>query len=480
MATYFTLKEDGVIFMRVRMGKRIDGVVREVVNIKKNITGLYAPEELWRKYESYTSPTNLKNFLSHNSDFSKTIDILDDIRKAIDFCGTEITIEKVNEIVRDHVYADLIAKQKEIEKDAEEKKQAKAEAERRKKQMTLSKFIDQYIKDIKEEKRTTLQYGRSYSRGSKFNTANALGHFKEFMEDTGIVYDFQDVDLDCYSKYKTWLMNRDISTVKFKDTERNYKNSRKIPKGEELHYSDNTIGRFIKQLKAVLRAAESRGYPVNPAYKSIEFKGQVQDIDAIYLTKAELEAMEAVKLSKEEDGKNLELARDIFMIGVWLAQRVSDYNNLKPENIKVIDNGGTPITYVSIHQQKTGRLVEIPCNAKIRAILDKYPKGLPHLSDEKINTYIKRIGRMAKINELIEVKESRGGKVYKNYYKKCDLICTHTARRTGATLMYLDGIPIYDIMKVTGHRSVATLEKYIRADKLEVAQKLVLKYDYFK
>ena len=146
----------------------------------------------------------------------------------------------------------------------------------------------------------------------------------------------------------------------------------------------------------------------------------------------------------------------------------------------MIDNGGTPITYVSIHQQKTGRLVEIPCNAKIRAILDKYPKGLPHLSDEKINTYIKRIGRMAKINELIEVKESRGGKVYKNYYKKCDLICTHTARRTGATLMYLDGIPIYDIMKVTGHRSVATLEKYIRADKLEVAQKLVLKYDYFK
>ena len=47
--------------------------------------------------------------------------------------------------------------------------------------------------------------------------------------------------------------------------------------------------------------------------------------------------------------------------------------------------------------------------------------------------------------------------------------------------MYLSGIPIYDIMKVTGHRSVATLEKYIRADKLEVAQKLARKnYQYFK
>lgn len=60
------------------------------------------------------------------------------------------------------------------------------------------------------------------------------------------------------------------------------------------------------------------------------------------------------------------------------------------------------------------------------------------------------------------------------------LISTHTARRTGATLMYLAGIPIYDIMKVTGHRSVATLEKYIRADKLDVARNLVLRYSYFK
>ena len=52
--------------------------------------------------------------------------------------------------------------------------------------------------------------------------------------------------------------------------------------------------------------------------------------------------------------------------------------------------------------------------------------------------------------------------------------------RTRATLMYLAGIPIYDIMKVTGHRSVATLEKYIRADKLDVARNLVLRYSYFK
>ena len=50
----------------------------------------------------------------------------------------------------------------------------------------------------------------------------------------------------------------------------------------------------------------------------------------------------------------------------------------------------------------------------------------------------------------------------------------------GSDPFCMDGIAIYDIMKITGHKSVTTLEKYIRADKLEVAQKLVLQYDYFK
>lgn len=56
---------------------------------------------------------------------------------------------------------------------------------------------------------------------------------------------------------------------------------------------------------------------------------------------------------------------------------------------------------------------------------------------------------------------------------------THTARRTGATLMYLAGMDIYDIMKITGHTSPAVLKKYIRADELEVVDKIKGKYNYF-
>ena len=480
MSTTFSFKSEGTVTIRVRIAQRIDGKLVELVGLKRLITGLYLPQEDWDHYKALEKDKAREAYLDRKTEFGKSIRKLKLIRSKIDACGTDMNPAKMDDIINKVINAEVYEELKK-QKEAEEKKRLdQEEAEKRKKQMTLVKFIDQYIEDVKEGKRTTLAHGRTFARGSRFNLANSLGHFKDFMADTGVTYDFQDVDLDCYAKYKAWLMNLDISKEEGKGSDADGKKGKKV-KHEPVHYADNTIGGFIKKLKSVLRAADSRGYPVNPAYRSTEFKAQSSiDVDTIYLTREELERFEQVDLSQKEDGRNLELARDIFMVGVWTAQRVSDYNNLKPENIKEVNNNGTPITYISIHQQKTGRLVEIPCNAKVRAILNKYPKGLPHLSDQKINMYIKQIGRMAKIDDVIEIKGSRGGEVIKEYYKKYELICTHTARRTGATLMYLDGIAIYDIMKVTGHKSVTTLEKYIRADKLEVAQKLVLQYDYFK
>ena len=47
-----------------------------------------------------------------------------------------------------------------------------------------------------------------------------------------------------------------------------------------------------------------------------------------------------------------------------------------------------------------------------------------------------------------------------------------------APLMYLAGMDIYDIMKITGHSTPMMLNKYIKADQLEVVEKITDKYDY--
>lgn len=70
-----------------------------------------------------------------------------------------------------------------------------------------------------------------------------------------------------------------------------------------------------------------------------------------------------------------------------------------------------------------------------------------------------------------------GGKIVTFFVTKFH---SHTARRTGATLMYLAGVDLYDIMKVTGHASPKMLKKYIKADTQEVIEKLTDRYEYFR
>ena len=207
--------------------------------------------------------------------------------------------------------------------------------------------------------------------------------------------------------------------------------------------------------------------------------------------------MMALDLSKDPVG--YEQARDIFMIGVWTAQRISDYNNIHKEDFNTLtknvmkeepdpENPGQmkawiekqEITYLNVRQQKTGAKVAIPCNSQLKSILEKYNYQVPHLADQVINRYIKEIAQRAGLTELVEIETTKGGTPKKEKIEKYKLVHSHTARRTGATLMYLAGVDLYDIMKVTGHASPKMLKKYIKADSLEVVEKLTDKYEYFR
>ena len=140
----------------------------------------------------------------------------------------------------------------------------------------------------------------------------------------------------------------------------------------------------------------------------------------------------------------------------------------------------TTRTYLNVRQQKTGTKVAIPCNSALKAILEKYNYQVPHLADQVINRYIKEIALAAGLTELVEIETTKGGTPNKEKIEKYKLVHSHTARRTGATLMYLAGVDLYDIMKVTGHASPKMLKKYIKADTLEVVEKLTDKYEYFR
>ena len=76
---------------------------------------------------------------------------------------------------------------------------------------------------------------------------------------------------------------------------------------------------------------------------------------------------------------------------------------------------------------------------------------------------------MARINQKVEHKQTKGAKVITEQIEKYKLVTTHTARRTGATLLYLEGVDVLAIMKITGHKTEREFRKYIRVGEEENA-----------
>ena len=430
------------------------------IQIRQQIGLLIAPS-IWDKRDN---EREMKKY-SQNPIIMKALKDSEEIRLTInEKLDNDVILNKddVREIINSVVY-----RQQREEEAAAAAEAARLEAEANR--VTLRKFIEQFRKDIKAGKRLT-DKGTVYAPGTINAINQACERLKKFEKKMKREYDFDDIDMNFYRDYTAYL--------------------------NEQGYAINTTGKCIKQLKAIMALAQSEGLHSNSKYQDKRFKGTRIEVDNVYLTREELDKIMALKYEGIHSGHGI--ARDIFMVGVWTAQRVSDYNNLSKDSIHTYtkrtiadvpdpENPGKTkpvvvekdITYIDIKQQKTGAQVAIPCSSQLLEILKKYDFQMPHLEDQVINRYLKEICKDAGIDQLVQIEVTNGGTPKKVWKPKYELVHTHTARRTGATLMYLAGMDIYDIMKITGHSTPIMLKKYIKADELEVVDKITDKYDYF-
>ncbi|MGA2405276.1 MAG: site-specific integrase [Bacteroidales bacterium] len=255
---------------------------------------------------------------------------------------------------------------------------------------------------------------------------------------------FEDIDLEFYNSFVAYLTKE--------------------------NYSQNTIGKHIKILKTFLNEATERGTNKTIDFKRRKFKRLTEDTDKIYLNEKEVEAIYNLDFSKDQQ---LESIRDLFVIGCCTGLRFSDFSELKAENI--IDGDK-----IKIRTNKTDELVIIPLHRFIREILRRNKNRIPKaMSNQKMNFYLKHIGNLAKIKDMVEVSITKGGKLDKNTVPKYKLICTHTARRSFATNSFKAGVPSISIMKITGHQTERSFLRYIRISQEENANNL-LDHPYFK
>jgi integrase len=237
---------------------------------------------------------------------------------------------------------------------------------------------------------------------------------------------------------------------------------------EELDYSQNTISKHFKNLKTFLKEADRKRLISNQNFNINDYSVKPEQTTAIYLNDEEIDKMFKLDLSKY---KELEFARDVFLMGCYTGQRVSDYNGLSKDSIKKIDN----VYYFIIKQKKTKTIVQCPITKEMWEIMNvRYNGNPPHkILEQDLNRNIKQIGQILKFNELIEISITKGGKEKKELISKFNLIHSHTARRSFCTNMYKKKMPVIDIMHFSGHKSEREFYKYIRIHGEERASYIV-------
>ena len=267
---------------------------------------------------------------------------------------------------------------------------------------------------------------------------DTLSKLRSFQKEIHYPVDFPTINLKFYYKFVEYLDSRSIGV--------------------------NTIGhKHIKNLKAFVHAAQRRGHAINPEIDNPEFKKLSEETDKIYLSEEEVNRIYNLDLSKNP---RLDKVRDLFLIGCNTALRFSDYSLIKKEAIREIQ--GKP--YLNTRMDKGDRRVVVPLNSMALNILEKYNYSLPRaISNQKMNKYLKELGKLAKLDDQMSVTTYVGLKRVDKTIKKYEFLTTHTARRTGATNMYLAKIPVLSIMKLTGHKTVNVFMKYIRISDLEHA-----------
>lgn len=226
----------------------------------------------------------------------------------------------------------------------------------------------------------------------------------------------------------------------------------------ERKMRNSTIGKQLGFLKWFLRWATNKNYNANTAFLSFKPKLKNADNRVVFLTWDEL--MKVYEFPIPESKKYLDRVRDVFCFCCFTSLRYSDVYNLKVSDIK---NDAIHITTI-----KTADTITIELNKYAHAILDKYEgvpfddnKALPVISNQKMNDYIKELGKLCEIDEPQTVIYYTGNQRVDEVYPKYELMGTHTGRRTFICNAIMMGIPPQVVMKWTGHSDYKAMKPYI-------------------
>jgi site-specific recombinase XerD len=213
-----------------------------------------------------------------------------------------------------------------------------------------------------------------------------------------------------------------------------------------------TARKEVKWVKQIIEIGVKKKYissnPING------FKCSGGDKEVLPLELYEVEAI----LKKSLTIDRLAQVRDAFVFQCFTGFAYQDIYNLTPENIVRV--GRTGERWLIKDRGKTEVTEMVPILPLVANLIEKY----------KDDPYCKLHNRLLPIN-------SNGR--YNGYLKELADICgikrplnTHLARHTFADIMLNNGVPLEDVSKMLGHKSIRTTMRYCRVRKSRISENM--------
>lgn len=274
--------------------------------------------------------------------------------------------------------------------------------------------------------------------------ATAGRHLREFSEVNGYALDFDTLTPTVGDRWCTYLL-------------------------DTAGLTDNTINKVLARFKSFMKWAAKRGYTDNAALSRVTWAQREPDV--IALSAAELRALEVLPLAA---GSRLDKARAWFLLACYTGLRYSDLVSIRPQHLR-------PATdklpaHLRLTAKKTRAVVNVPLSAPALGIVTRLLAG--ELSSIKknpitnpvLNRFLKELGQLAGIDAPVEVIHYRGGVADVTTCPKYEKLTVHTARRTFVTLNLGKGMSAEFVMKLTGHTSYKSFQRYVNLTPQRVAE----------
>lgn len=280
------------------------------------------------------------------------------------------------------------------------------EAEREKNTLDI---LDDYIASLKARKKSI-----SFIQGMQ-NLRKVL----ENLRSKGISIRLDDIDLSFETQFRSLLNNTKIK-----------------PKSSQT-FDPNTVNSYVKRLKIFMNYALKNNLHNNRIYQQFELREEAREIIALSEIEVATIANLPLPTHKHIHSGGTKLSRDWFIVSTQTGLRYSDFAKLSVAELIPVSGGYD----IHIKTQKTKAPVVIPVSRLLYKILKEYNMRIPPPpSNQKYNEGLKVIAEKAELTKSIT---------------------SHTGRKTFCTLQYKKGIPVNNIMKMTGHKTEKEFYKYI-------------------